>query len=367
MYISWIEIKRFLKDSYKLIIVGTIVFSILFGISITLLNNSRRTEAPTTSESGLEEIEMDNIFDSSPAYFQFYSEYVDMGQFTNVTLFRQYLNLSSIKEDIEDETGVDISAIEEEIKTTYNIEEFSVFQIVRDETSNLYTFITNTGDEEDNLKVSEYYFSIITEREIPFLQDKLIHTFVEPKLAADMSEESDLEEAGDIAQETTSPINSILTIVRNIIVGFIIGFVIMIGIALLKALFSKYTNYSFAYDIDDNDSFFIYDPSLNNADKVGHFVGLPFASEKLILSQSPLNRSIKDLLTGNVDITFDNDQDSSTTLIEERSIMDVKINDGYKETIIIVRPNMTSRKWYKSQREVLKLSNTTVKVIQINE
>jgi len=366
MYITWLEIKRFLSDNKWLMIVGTLILAALFAVGMTLMDASSQQ---STAEEETEAVEPENELESEPAYFRFYAEDSDGDQFTNIGLIRQYFNLDSVLEDASQETGVDIPGIEEryaeEFQTSSSDEEFSVLNLSRNDNNNLFTVSVNTGNEEDNLAIANFYHQLLASDEIEFLQDKALYEFIAPELREPTEEE--IEEAENPDQQMAESQDLIMPAIQNTIIGLVISLVLMAGIALLKAIFGKKLNYSFAYEVNENDDFILYDPSLNNDENLTQFVGIPFKENKLILTERRLENNTKELLSRNRGLSFGQAKDGQTQLVEKLSFIDADLNNDFSEIIIIVQPYQTSRKWYKTQRKLIELDEMPVKVIQVNE
>lgn len=363
MYISWIEIKRFLIDNKWLIIIGTVIVSLLLSLALILIDfNDNSTPDDVDTGQDIENVQLD----TDPVYFQFYAELENGEKFANVSLLREFYELNSVKNEVLLETGININAVEEQIREEYQIEEesFAIQQFDRESPSNVYTVKVNTGDREDNNTLADYYYQEIVNKELVFLEDKNIYVLQEPTEL--ISEE--LEGSEEVFEVSDSESQGLIQVVRSNIVNIVIGTVIiffgMVGLALLKALFGKYLNYSFAYEVNEKDKFLLYDSALNNADLIPSFIELPYGNQKVIVSEESLDNISNKSLYNKIILDSDNSTNNKT-IVELKSLTGLNSSD-YSEIIIVVKPYLTTRKWYKTQREILELLDHPVKIIQLN-
>lgn len=366
---NWIEIKRFLNDYKKSIIIGSILFSLLFTLAMVYIDS--REEEAVQNEDNFEPSPAEILNDAQPAFFQLYIEYEDGTPYTNYAIINQYFNLSTVKEEASEDAGVDIESVEESIQEEIFLnnldEEIKVINVSRND-NHLYTMSFNTGNERANLAISEYYFDLIFNEESDFFSNKITYLFVEPSIAERKDEE--LEAAELEAAENLQPkevlFSRILDYVINIIIGLVLGIVLMIGLGIVKAIFEKKLNYSFAYDVTEGVSFILYDPKLQNAKNVSQFVAAPFNKTKIVVSEQEINPEIHQLLTGKKEVSFDKELSPEVLLINKSSLSDVEVGTPLSEIIILVHSKLTTREWFKIQQEFATIYKVPTKIIQIN-
>lgn len=373
---NWIEIKRFLKKSKKNIIVGAFIFSIVFSIALYFLDSSKDKEVQNEEDFDPSPTEIFN--NAQPAYFQLYIEYEDGKPYTNFTIINQLFNLPTTKEKVYEATGVDIESVEESMQQEISMneldEEVKTINVSRNDNSHLYTISFNLGDEGDNLTVARYYYDLIFNKETDFFSNKIPYVFVEPSITKnikDAENEKELVEEENIQPKASSQ-GIILGIVINLIIGFLFGGILIIGILLLKELFGKKLNYSFSYDVAENEKFILYDKELRNEDNIAQFIAAPFGKSKVILSEIEMNKFTKNLISRLDNISLSSNSindcsDSKTILIEKESLVDTSVGLNLSEIIILIYPSHTTRKWFNEQKELADLFDVQIKIIQVNE
>jgi len=360
-----LEIKRFLNDYKIFIIVGSIIFAISFAVFTGVIDSQQEEPAQEAQEDfnpSSEEI----LNDAQPAYFQLYIEYEDGRTFTNSSIINQYFNLSSVKEEVQQETGVDIESVEEEIYLNDLSDEIDIINVSKNGTNHLITASFNLGNEQENIMIAEYYYNdILFNEDSAFFEGKTPFVFVEPKIS-ERTETTD-ESSNDVSEETVSPESNIGSHIINTLVGFIVGIAIMIGLALLKVLFGKKLTYSFTYEIDENEKFILYDKNLQNEENLSQFVAIPFGRRKIVVSEQKMGETSKDLLSGNKDVGFNQKREPKIALTGKHSLADINATADISEILIIIHPSKTTRKWYNIQKQFTGIYGVPVKIIQINE
>lgn len=357
---NWIEIKRLIKDNFIFIGVTSIVFAIVFTVVASFY-------VPPKIVSEID-IQTPDEFtkDTQKARFQLYIENEDGNAFTNNNLLIDYFALESEINNIKMETGIDLEKINKKLIELELEEEITPIHAYKDGSSGLIIMTVNLGNEKNNILVSNYIYNLFMDNKIEFLENKNIYSFDSPEL---------LEREESVTGENTLD-GSLLSkkakvpaskLVKNGFVGLIIGLVFSIGVALLKALSSKKLKYNFTYHVGDQDEAVLYDPTLQNEKYISSFVGIPYAEKKLILSEYPLEKSTKNILTKDSNISFEENSKEAVLLIEKDTLANVNIRDSFSEVIIVIKPYITTKKWYKNQKEISKLYQKPVKIIQINE
>lgn len=368
MEANWLEIKRFLNDYKKSIIVGATVIAIIFTILIYVVGTFKedaQAEEKEDFQVSTEEI----LNDAQPAYFQLYVEYEDGTAYGNPSIINQYFNLSSIKEKIKVDTGIDIESIEEEILLDEESDEIETINVTRNDSSYLLTATFNLGNERDNLTIAKYYYNLLYSDDFSILEGKKTYIFQEPMLAKKNKLELDakkLEEKRKDSEEYPL-VKKAIKHFKNGLVGFLLGVVLMIGIYLLKTLFGKTLDYSFAYDLDENDKFILYDKILKNEEIVSQFVAAPFGNHKLILSERKIDNKDLQLFTANKTITTKDRKNDFILLEETKSLTELNLSNHITEIIIVIYPNITTRKWYRTQKWLAEINGLPTKVIQMNQ
>lgn len=351
MHVTFRELKRFLTDNLKFILIGTLILAVIMSASFTYLDTSKSTPSENEDEN-----EDDIVLEASSAYFKFYSEYDEGDQFTNVGLIREFLNLDAVKEAAEKETGINIQEIETHFNEKFSEfdDEFTVLKISRNSNNNVFTVTINTGNEEDNLILANHYYQLLMKGDLEFLDNKNFYTFIEPKMLVEEHEE--VEEV-----EESKPITPSM-VVKNSLIGLVVGFILFVGIALLKAIFGKNLNYAFAYNIKENDKFLLFDSKRNHQGLLNTFVNLPYNKNRVLLIENydhntDMKPAVKELLK-NIDTNH-------TKVIP--LLNNLPNNFPISEITVIIEPYKTTRKWYNNQLEIADLYSTATKIVQVND
>lgn len=359
-----VEIKRFLKDYKVSVTVGSILVAVLFTVALAFLDKNKEEEAQEWVEDyNFEPSEvMNNV---QPAYFQYYLETEDGIAYGNSSIFSEYFNLKSIKEEAKQVTQIDLDAVEEEIHSKKLSDEISIINVTRDGSSYLFTASFNLGNEQDNLKLAEYYFDLLFKDELGLLEDKNTYIFTEPTIARTAEIQEGTENLID--GENNSAVNIIFSYIKNIVVGLILGIVFTIGLVLLKVIYGKKLNYSFAYDVAEEDKFLLYDENLKNEEILAQFIAAPIGSRKVIVTQEDLDKRSKEIISKHKGVVFNQIEHDKTSLRELKSLSQLELTDSISEVIIVVVPKVTTRKWYKVQQQLANINSLSTKVVQINE
>lgn len=360
MISNWIEIKRLIKDNLVFIGGTSIVFAIVFTMIASFY-------VPPKVVNEIE-VQVPDAFtkDSQKARFQLYIENEDGNVFTNNNLLIDYFTLESEISNIKKETGIDLEKINKELIELELEEEITPIHAYKDSSNGLIIITVNLGNERNNILVSNYIYNLFLGNKIGFLENKKIYPFDTPKLLeSETSATGENTIEGSLLSKRAKVSTSKL--IKNGLVGLVIGLVFSIGVALLKALGSKKLNYSFTYHVDDQDEVLLYDPTLQNEKYMSSFVGIPYGEKKLILSEYPLEEFTKNMLTDDNSISFKEIAEETVLLIEKDTLANVNVSDTFSEIIIIIKPYQTTKKWYRNQKEISRLYQKPVKIIQINK
>lgn len=371
MNTTWIEIKKFIRYNSKRIFLGTLILGTLIFIFMFFLNR----DTLNTEEESVDEIEY------SIAFFQYYVERPDGVSFTNQDILRNYFTRNEILNDTAEALDVPLEKLvlqkRDEFYILGNIEdddsdiaentnffsfdelinmgeEYIILNITKEEYSHLFTFTVSSIHSELNLKTAEYYYEYIENDLIPFYQDKKVYIFETPqfkdeKYVVDESVEVNVESLG---AELT---------VTDIIVSYLFSFILIVGIYIIKSLFSKTLIYSFSYLWEENHSFLLIDSYKKDKEKLMQFLSYPLDKRKIYLSEKKLSEINKSSI-------LSNDRSINKEIIMNSTLANVNLQDKSNEIVIIVVEGETSRRWYKEQQNLLSIFNTlNVKIVQINK
>lgn len=355
----WFEIKRMLLNHKKTIVISSFIFAILLTILFPLLD---RTENP------VEELSVDvsdRAFDedSKPAYFQFYIEHEDGSVFTNFATLEEVFNNEKVYSELNNELGIDLKQIKKDIRKQTPIVNYNPITVTLNGSSNILTALVDTGSDRNNLRVALYYYDLIFNKGFELLDNNYLYEIQGPQLLEET--ESDIDEKNF---ENPSTRTTVIDILKTGLSGLLMGVFLSVLFIFSKEFFSKKLNYLFGYLKIEASDFALYDSKLKNTKMITHFVGVPYGSEKIILSEDILSPDEQKLIINPADSNLSFKDDSkSTYLINMESLTDVQIKNNFTEIILIVVSGETSRDWYKQQLNLAMLHNLPVKTVQLNK
>src|SRR5699024_1316904 len=174
MNIYWLEIKRFLKENKKNIIMGTLLLGVLLGGAITFLNQTNTEEEQETEIEDSREV-FEN--DSRSAFFRFYIEKPDGTAFGNQATMDQLFNLDSLYEKAMTETNINIEEIKEAAEEK-EISDFSPVKVKVNGDSNIFVAIFETGNNTENMNLANFYYDYLFNNGFNILKDHEIYSLV---------------------------------------------------------------------------------------------------------------------------------------------------------------------------------------------
>lgn len=351
-----LEIKDFIKNNLKFILVGTLILTILYG-AFTFYDNTRNSEV--TEE--LEEEQLAEDFEelySDGAYFNFFVENPDGSVFNNTSIIEQYILMEDSLIEASRETGIDIYELfQEERESAFQrtSDNRGVLGVSRNQYSNRLSLIVQTPNQEDNLVLAEYYHELFTNDLVPVLSTKEVYIFETPReLDSVLVSEEVMEKVDNIRTLT------IVDLIQNTLLSFVFGLILFSIIAFVKELFSKKITYSFSYFRDEADQFEIKDKRLNNEDEITHMLSVPKALERVVLSEKNVSSYADKEIFENLRINADSIQACN-------NLAGFTSSSKTQEFVLLIVSGKTSRSWYRKQRKFMNSYNVPVKILQINE
>lgn len=346
MKFIWVEIWKFIKNNLIKIIIGTLALATIFVVVSKRNMDTQLTNLKEEADELVFEI------DSRPASFQFYIELMDGTSFHNNTLIEQYITTPEQLQEASNETNTKLINLVRETENKALVDysdsgETKIIGITRDTNTNLMEFYVNVGNENDNMKIANYYFNYLLNDNVPFLSDKEITIFYEPAI---VKLDEDLE-TEDTEISTTSSFN----LWKNAFIGLVVGLVVTTGLLLFYTFVSKKLKYSFSYSIKADDYFILSDNRLKNEDELTELFNQTNNSDTKTISET-------DLTDRKVLVNVSNNNMDSY-----RSILEIPNLEEATRIIYIIEENKTNRSWYNNQRNLEKAYDVPVIVLQINE
>lgn len=361
---NYYDLKMFFKKRFILIIsimIGVVVAGValfLYDLSTTEVTNYNEeyildeVVRDINSVDELEDEEYEAAIDylSIGSYsFRIFIENENSSTFTDNNLLKEFLLQESIIEDIEAETGEMFPILPDLALSVFNVRGTSMIQIK-----------VGTGEQEINREIASYYYQLIENNEVEFLENKTAYLVDENII--EFSEENNLEygEAEDInlsfSESVANNIDGLLIVsILSGIVGFIVGIVIGLLIELLN---KKITT---IYSFDSNNIDVIYLDRILEKTKN--------TSESMVMAiQSILNKDNKKRIILSESSLEEFDKYENMNLLEvSNSVLKLeKKIDNVEEIVILVKPYQTTKDWFENELEFMSNLKKDITVYRIS-
>lgn len=351
MKFIWVEIIKFFKNNLLKIVAGTALIAILF-----VWSNNRTASVEIDEDLEANEGTVFGV-DSEPATFRFFVESDDGKAFTNNLLIEQYITRTEILGTVSRQTNTQLKDLVEETGNKALVDynesgESKIIGIARDGNSHLLEFYVNIGNESDNLEIADYYYEYIAEGNIPFISNKTMFVFHEPKIK---------EFADEIAFDSIGSKVRTSSILKDTIIGLLIGGVAVTGLLLVVTFLSRKIKYSFSYSLMEDDYFFLVDKKLNFQDELEQILSTPKDSNRIIMTESTsedFNHQLENILP---ELT------NNLNGIIRNNFLEIDNPDEVDRIIYIILENETSREWYNKQRRLERAYTIPSTIVQINK
>lgn len=356
-----IEIVKFFKDNLVKILAGILLLTILYvglsyknskvGIDVNLDKNEKLNNSSEPIEFHV---------DKNEANFYFYIENDNGTSFTNHYLIEQYITSPKIlqKASASTNTKIDKIVVETENRTiaSYNeTGETKVIGVKRNDTTGMFEFHVNINNEDANLRIANYFYEYVVNKEIPLLEKKSIYLYQEPKM-------KEVSQVSVFDDETELDKIEEYNIFKAITIGLIFGSVITIGMLLIFSFLTKTINYVFTYYLADSDYFFLVDEGMDYKDELVKLLTSLSSSEHLVICESNNKKS------KNIDfVNILKKSRSTNTFKEIRSILDVSNYKEVQRITYVLEEGITSREWYNKERKLSEPYKIPTSVIQVNK
>lgn len=377
------DITSFIKDNFKFIIKVMVVSILFYGIGImyTLYSedkisetvNDEQTNQITDTESNKELPSEEQIeaLKEDAVSFDFYLETNESSAFSSVNLLNEVFTSPPIVQYVEEKANVSIGTNPEyAINITFN------------KNNSISTFIIGTGSGEDNIAIANSFYSLLENKEIPFLNNKNTYMISKPSLMsaqeknnldADQNEDNALENDTVVNDEESSPFS-----VRDLLIGsflvIVASFFLGVILSLIKNMTKKEITETFTFSYEDTDNFINLTrlkklPDEEKSKAFIHLIAHPVKPIKLLLGEEDIDENVKMKLSENFTIIEGKEivepLSNSNSLIISKDIYNINPDYDIDEVIILVKKGKTKKHWYQNQRVLLKNYKANVKIYLI--
>lgn len=355
MNIYWVDLKRFIQDKLKIILITTLILGVVLSLGLITLNSSSpsnnvvETQLDRTEDNNSEE-------DYIPSYFEFFMLFEDGEHFTQAGFLKELFNSNAVYELVENETGIDLKGIRKEAIELGAKEDFLPITIDIDGGTKIMVATVETGNSKNNVEVANLYHDLIINNGFPSLNMYEIYSLTSPTTV----EEEALEDQIDEELQTQNK-NSMKFYIKNIAFGIITAFFLSTGFFVAKEFFSKKLNYTFSYNTNIPDVFMLFDRTNHDVSLLRTFINRPQKTEnKVIVSEGELTEDIYSILNNSVFIEYEK------SLGVYSSLSEISADEEVEEIILFIESTKTSREWYNRQVDLSKIFKTPIKIIQVN-
>ena len=353
-----IEILKFLKKSLPKMIVGTIIVAGLFILSsyranMTQLENIENVESVDKQDGA------DFVVETEPAFFQFIVEYEDGSLFNNPLLIEEYILQEEVLNQASTVTNTNLNLVKVIENTENNvlvdINDFGYSKVIgvyRDDATYINEFYVNVGNERENIRIANFFYDYLREGQIPFIADKDIYFFEDPKILS-------IEDETDATLETESQqIN--FSLIKNLIIGSILGALLSLAALLGLTFLTKKLKYSFSYTIQEDDYYFLVDSKLDYEEELNELLFTPQSANRVVVKED--NSADTDYFGKLL-----SDISSNEPILQANNFLSIENPSQIDRLIYIIEEDVTSRRWYNNQRKLDRAYEIPTVVIQVNK
>lgn len=371
------ELISFLKDNLKIILLTIISFLFIFtlGTGYTIYTNNKLEgtgedtelikdiDETVPLEEQLEPAEIELILEQlqeNAVSFSFYLEKNPAEPFQSANLLKEILISPDVLQNIEEKTGITIEP-STELAVNVNVDPKKL----------LLSVTIGTGDLETNKILAEAYYTMISEENNSFFDNKSVYIVSEPEVITDkINKETISTETTDSNLNDFSYKRLIVLTIIVIIGGSIFGVILALILSLLKSTVSEI--YGFAIKDDDtilNISNLKKNSKEELTKQIVHSIVHPAKKIKLILTEEKLDEDIVALLKNESDVYVEKNTplvyENDSAVFIAKNITDISPKTVIDEIVFICKKDKTSKKWYEKQRKLLEVYKTKIKVILV--
>lgn len=337
------ELSKLFKKNKRSIIISMFVFALLIFGGVSALNYLSDS---TKNEDSLPSFQNN---ENNPGIFRMYVEQEDGTIYINSMIIEEYMLLPEVLKQAESETGVEITDVlleeiqENFVKTQYDR---GALGLSRNGSTHIFTFTTNVGTEEENLKVAEFYYNYILSENINMLDNKLVYIVSEPEIYNPESfAASDIQI--DVQKDNGS--SSIMSILMTIIGSLLASLILAILFVTVKQLLNKKINYAFSYGVADTDRLVLVDS--NDTKNVLRLIKNSRQKQLLLISEFDIPLELK------------NEIENIPGVLVVHHVDELDVDYDISLPYLFVESGKTNKKWYREQFKKLHLYTDMLTVI----
>lgn len=326
------EITRFLYENVKISLLVSIIGVISY-LAFSFFVNSTNELSDNTGYRNQ---------DSNMATFAFYVENSQQQPYINSNFLDSLLLKEEYLKKAEESTNIEISKfVEEQLKSDFvpTLLDRGYLGVGRDVHNETMIFQARFGTEEENLAMANFYYDLLINNQVPFLENKEVYFLHEPYIADDTI----VYNSGEGINNNEDSMSIILLKGIMILIG---GYIIGVMLSYFYHLFTDKINYSFVYEKDETDQFF----NIRSLEKLETMLFKQNIENRLILCEHMDEISLQNKFP-NIHFTED--------------ALNSNLTKEYNDILILVIENHTDKNWYYTQREILKGSPIPIKIIQV--
>lgn len=344
------ELWRLIKDNWLKIFIGGVIFSILTVlIQIFLTQYADRLFAePVEEEIPGQREYLTEIYSQEPAGFEFIAQKEDGDLFANSFLFDEYYTSEIVVDQLEEETGVEISDVleaEENLGMIKTSQYRGSLAGIRNTSSNVITFRVHVGETaQENLRVARWIEEEVRNNSLPF-SETLNTVLLTPSQTGELLQGEDFLKVSSpeaLGDQSVSPAKGQVNRILYAGVGFILGLILTLALLVLYRLLAKKIDYAFEYSWDFDDHHFV----LNRSDE---------AFQKL------LNQMTHSSYADHQIILAEDGSDAYGLALDRLD----EVESPPEEVVILVKNKETSKKWFNRTFELVDNYKSHKKVIHI--
>lgn len=354
----------FLKKYTRLIFITSILF-FLAGSSIVAFQKYRSfstsTKVDQNEEMSISNEELERLYNTDSEeltipeteildeyllkdayYFTALIEEPDYSPYNRANLINAFLVSDQVISQLEQEIGKEIlPSPQQAIRNSYN------------QSNVLHTFTFTTGNRADNRALANAVFNLITNKELPILENRYVYIKDEPDL---LELNTDIQDELEVASAENNSSNAVMSVILAGIASLILGMIFGIIFAFIREKISSKIGYLYTFPVNKQDLVIRYDKGTEIIDEsVIHVIETPADLEKAVIveNMSQIDKVSKKL-------------NNYPIIHLMTSIEKMAPNKKIEEAIVLINIEETSKKWFNHQMDILEIYDVKKKILVVD-